>query len=185
MRSAGGCGGGSGAGAASDNGGGDPPAAALSRMSTLSYETNLRCHACPASPPRRGGLASPTNRLRISEASPFSPIEKEEAFSRKTLALDESSIEYQVLSKMCCKWSTVHAQFSQFNGRPNARGGYDWNFNKQEWVNTLKVLNLGLTESATGLTFDALDDTGSGWVTFENVQEVTCHSGSYDSMTVR
>ena len=50
---------------------------------------------------------------------------------------------------------------------------------------TLKVLNLGLTESATGLTFDALDDTGSGWVTFENVQEVTCHSSSYDSMTVR
>ena len=33
---------------------------------------------------------------------------------------------------MRIKWSTVHAQFSQFNGRPNARGGYDWKFNKAD-----------------------------------------------------
>ena len=77
----------------------------------------------------------------------------------------------QVLSKMRIKWSTVHALFSQFNGRPNARGGYDWKFNKEEWVNTLKVLNIGMSQTAIAQTFEALDD-GSGWVEFQNVQEV-------------
>jgi hypothetical protein len=65
----------------------------------------------------------------------------------------------------------VHAQFSQFNGRPNARGGYDWKFNKAEWVNTLKVLNIGESETSIAQTFEALDD-GNGWVEFHTVQEV-------------
>ena len=77
----------------------------------------------------------------------------------------------QVLSKMRIKWSTVHAQFSQFNGRPNARGGYDWKFNKEEWVNTLKVLNIGVSETSIAQTFEVLND-GSGWVEFQTVQEV-------------
>ena len=72
---------------------------------------------------------------------------------------------------MRIKWSTVHAQFSQFNGRPNARGGYDWKFNKAEWVNTLKVLNIGESETSIAQTFEALDD-GNGWVEFHTVQEV-------------
>ena len=64
----------------------------------------------------------------------------------------------------------MHAQFSQFNGRPNARGGYDWKFNKAEWVNTLKVLNIGESETSIAQTFEALDD-GNGWVEFHTVQE--------------
>ena len=77
----------------------------------------------------------------------------------------------QVLLKMRIKWSTVHAQFSRFNSRPSARGGFDWKFNKEEWVNTIKVLNMGLSEAWIAQTFEALDD-GSGWVEFTHVQEV-------------
>jgi hypothetical protein len=84
---------------------------------------------------------------------------------------DLTKFMVQVLFKMRIKWSTVHAQFSQFNSRPNARGGYDWKFNKEEWVNTLKVLNMGLSEAWLAQTFEALDD-GSGWVEFPQVQEV-------------
>lgn len=43
--------------------------------------------------------------------------------SGPSLKCNEGSPEYEVLSKMRIKWSTVHAQFSKFNGRPNARGG--------------------------------------------------------------
>jgi hypothetical protein len=57
--------------------------------------------------------------------SPVNGVPTTQAFqsSGPSLKCNEGSAEYEVLSKMRIKWSTVHAQFSQFNGRPNARGG--------------------------------------------------------------
>ena len=72
---------------------------------------------------------------------------------------------------MRIKWSTVHAQFSQFNGRPNTRGGFDWNFNRHEWLQTLKILNMGVSEQQIHEVFDFLDN-GTGLVDFQLVQEV-------------
>mmetsp|Transcript_16887 Transcript_16887/g.26167 ORF Transcript_16887/g.26167 Transcript_16887/m.26167 type:complete len:304 (+) Transcript_16887:145-1056(+) len=76
-----------------------------------------------------------------------------------------------LLRKLKAKWQTVHSVFSKFAGRPNEYGGFDWAFDKEQWSNSLRILNLGVSESEIEASFDIIDADASGLITFDELQE--------------
>jgi len=48
-----------------------------------------------------------------------------------------------VLTKLRAKWGTVYSTFQKFSGRRSDDGGFDWYFDRKEWLTTLRLLNTG------------------------------------------
>lgn len=122
--------------------------------------------------PRPGGAASPPHTGRSIVATPaFGRGLFLEETLQQTRSRDggETDTVGVVLGKLRAKWETVYSTFQKFSGRKSEEGGYDWYFDRREWLTTLRLLNTGLPDEMIMAAFDALEN-GDGRLTFDELQ---------------
>jgi hypothetical protein len=93
------------------------------------------------------GSASPSPGYSVGRSMISSPMQvrglflDDEAPGGETREGDDNVAV--VLTKLRAKWGTVYSTFQKFSGRRSDDGGFDWYFDRKEWLTTLRLLNTG------------------------------------------